>query len=142
MRYKRLGRTAVDVGVVGLGAEYLERAPRDTVISVVDVAIDEGINYIDLFMASPDVRDNFGIALRNRRHKVMVAGHIGSGFGNDQYYRTRDTKECRQFFIDLLQRLQTDYIDVLMLHYVDLVREDFLSLGKYFKRKEKFVLLA
>jgi len=123
MRYRKLGQTDVEIGIVGLGAEYLERASKDTVISVVNVAMDAGVNYIDLFMASPDVRDNFGIALRNKRHKVMVAGHIGSGFGNDQYYRTRDRVECRRFFVDLLQRLRTDYIDVLMLHYVDEVSD-------------------
>ena len=66
MIYRKLGRTGLDVGVVGLGAEYLEHEPANTVISVVHRAIDGGVNYIDLFMASPGVRDNFGKALRNR----------------------------------------------------------------------------
>ncbi len=119
MRYRKLGRTGVDVGIIGLGAEHLEHASRDTVASVVDEAIDNGVNYIDLFMASPNVRDNFGITLRNRRQKVMVAGHLGAAFKNGQYYRTRDKVICEEFFFDLLKRLQTDYIDVLMLHYID-----------------------
>lgn len=119
MRYRELGRTGVDVGIVGLGAEYLEHAPRDTVVSVVDEALDRGVNYIDLFMASPDVRDNFGIALKNKRHQVMITGHLGSAFKDAQYYRTRDRVVCEEFFNDLLRRLQTDYIDVLMLHYID-----------------------
>jgi len=60
MRYRKLGRTGIDVGIVGLGAEYLEHASEDTVTSVVHEAIDKGVNYIDLFMATPGVRDNFG----------------------------------------------------------------------------------
>ena len=119
MRYRTLGRTAIDVGIVGLGAEYLEFASKDTVISVVHEAIDKGVNYIDLFMASPDVRDNFGIALKDKRQEVMVAGHLGAALENGQYCRTRDRAISEHFFNDLLRRLQTDYIDALMLHYVD-----------------------
>ena len=119
MRYRKLGRTGVDVGIIGLGAEHLEHVSRDTLASVVDEAVDNGVNYIDLFMASPDVRDNFGITLRNRRQKVMVAGHLGVALRNGQYYKTRDNALAEQYFDDLLTRLQTDYIDVLMLHYID-----------------------
>jgi len=119
MRYRKLGRTGIDVGIVGLGAEYLEHAPRDTIDSVVSEAIDDGVNYIDLFMASPNVRDNFGVTLKNKRHKVMIAGHLGAVLSNGQYCRSRDMAVCEEYFIDLLVRLQTDYIDALMLHYVD-----------------------
>ena len=119
MRYRKLGRTEIDVGIVGLGGEYLEYASRDTIISVVNAAIAHEVNYVDLFMASPDVRDNFGIALKNKRHKAIVAGHLGAAFENGQYYRTRDKVVSEKFFNDLLTRLQTDYIDVLMLHYID-----------------------
>ena len=119
MRYRKLGKTAVDVGIVGLGAEHLEHVPRDTVLSVVNEALDHGVNYIDLFMASPGVRDNFGVALKGKRQSVMIAGHLGAALEDGQYHRTRDNVVCEQFFDDLLARLQTDYIDVLMLHYVD-----------------------
>ena len=119
MLYRKLGRAELDVGVVGLGAEYLEHAPRETVVSVVDEAIAGGVNYVDLFMASPDVRDNFGIALKGRRDRVMVAGHLGATLENGQYNKSRDRDLCEKFSDDLLLRLQTDYIDVLMLHFVD-----------------------
>jgi len=119
MRYRKLGRTAIDVGIIGLGAEYLEHASRDTIVSVVNEAIDHEVNYIDLFMASPDVRDNFGTALKNKRNKVMIAGHLGATLSNGQYCRSRDKALCGEYFNDLLVRLQTDYIDVLMLHFID-----------------------
>jgi len=119
MQYRKLGRTGIDVSIIGLGGEYLEHAPRDTIVSVVSTALDEGVNYIDLFMASPDVRDNFGIALKDQRHRVMVAGHLGSTLNNGQPDRSRDSDLCEQYFNDLLTRLQTDYIDVLMLFFID-----------------------
>ena len=119
MRYRKLGRTSLDVGIVGLGAEYLEYASTDTVTSVVHEAIDRGVNYIDLFMATPGVRDNFGTALKSKRHQVMIAGHLGSVLQNGQYCRSRDRVESKKFFEDLLTRLRTDYIDALMLHFVD-----------------------
>ena len=119
MKYRKLGRTSIDVGIIGLGAEYLEHVSRETITSVVHEAIDNGVNYIDLFMASPGVRDNFGTALQDKRHKVVIAGHLGSILQNGQYCRTRDKVLCETFFNDLLIRLHTDYVDVLMLHYVD-----------------------
>lgn len=119
MLYRKLGRAGVDVSVVGLGAEYLEHAPRETAVSVVDEAITGGVNYVDLFMASPDVRDNFGVALKGRRDQMMVAGHLGATLKNGQYSKSRERDLCEKFFDDLLLRLQTDYVDVLMLHFVD-----------------------
>ncbi len=119
MIYRKLGRTGADVGVIGLGAEYLEHEPEKTVVSVVHEAVDNGVNYIDLFLASPGVRDNIGKALINKRQKVMIAGHLGAVMRGGQYKRSRDNEESLTYFDDLLTRLRTDYIDVLMLHYVD-----------------------
>jgi len=119
MRYRKLGRTQIDVGIIGLGAEYLEHAERNTTVSVINEAIDNGVNYIDLFMASSDVRDNFGVALKGKRQQVMIAGHLGSVLSGGQYSRSRERTVCEHFFTDLLHRLKTDYIDVLMLHYID-----------------------
>jgi aryl-alcohol dehydrogenase-like predicted oxidoreductase len=119
MLYRKLGRTGVDVGVIGLGLEHLEHAPKETVVSIVREAIDNGVNYMDLFMGSSGIRDNVGIAIKGRRDKVMIAGHLGAAMKDGQYLRTRDKVVCEDFFNDLLKRLNTTYIDVLMLHFID-----------------------
>jgi predicted aldo/keto reductase-like oxidoreductase len=75
----------------------------------------------------------------------MIAGHLGSAFGDGQYYRTRDLEVSESFFYDLLNRLQTDYIDVLMLHYVDEPNDydvvfksgEFLELAKRLQKEGK-----
>ena len=119
MGYRKLGRTGVDVGVVGLGAEYIWHEPYATVASVVNEALDNGINYIDLFMGSPDVRDHFGKVLKGRRDRLMLAGHLGCADQEGQYWKTRDQNVCKTFIEDFYRRVQTDYIDVLFLHNVD-----------------------
>ena len=43
MEYRKLGRTDLDVSVIGLGTEYLNEQPRDTVVSVVREAIKHGV---------------------------------------------------------------------------------------------------
>lgn len=53
----------------------------------------------------------------------MIQGHIGSTWENGQYVRTRELEKVRPAFEDLLARLQTDYIDLGMIHYIDDVQE-------------------
>ncbi len=119
MEYRTLGKTGLKVCPIGLGTEHLVEVPRETVTSVVHEALDRGVNYIDLFLSLPDYRDNFGAALKERREEAIIAGHLGSAERDGHYFRTRDLHLSEHFFYDLLTRLHTDYIDVLMVHYVD-----------------------
>ncbi len=121
MEYRKLGRTGLDVSAIGLGgAQYMEILPPKLVVSIVQEALDNGINYIDLFSANPHIRDKIGLALKGKREKVIVTAHLGVSEKHGQYCRTRDVGECSRFFIDFLSRLQTDWVDILMLHFIDL----------------------
>jgi hypothetical protein len=93
------------------------------VSSVIHEAIDKGVNYIDLFSGNTDIRDKIGVALAGRRDKAVIAGHLGAAEKYGQYCKIRDQKQCERLFYDLLSRLRTDYIDILMLHFVDLEEE-------------------
>ena len=126
MVYRTLGRTGFSVGEIGLGCEHLENKPYEIVKEVVDEALLLGVNFWDLFMSEPQVRTNIGRALAGRRQEVLIQGHVGACWKNGQYARSRDVGECAEAFTDLLTRLQTDYIDVGMIHYVD-TQEDFDS---------------
>lgn len=124
MEYRKLGRTGLDVSAIGLGgAQYMEILPEKLVVSIVQEALDNGINYIDLFSANPHIRDKIGLALKGQREKVIIAAHLGVSEKQGQYCRTRDEGECSKFFIDFLTRLRTDYVDVLMLHFIDLEKD-------------------
>lgn len=119
MIYRNFPKTNTPVSVVSLGAEHLLQVDRATCIDVVSAAIDHEMNYIDLFMSEDYVRDNIGAALKGRRDKVMIAGHLGNTQKEGQAFRTRELGLCEQYFDELLTRLDTDYIDILMLHNID-----------------------
>jgi len=119
MEYRTLGRTGLRVSAIGLGGEFLEGKSREQIKDVIDAAIAGGINYLDVFMSEPNVRTDIGLALKGRRDAMYIQGHIGSIFEDGQWTRSRDLKKCIAFFEDLLTRLQTDYIDIGMLHCID-----------------------
>jgi len=124
MIYRTLGRTDEDVSIVGLGCEHMVDMPRRDIEAIVAAAVDLGANYLDIFMPQAEVRDDLGHALSGgRRDKVMVAGHIGAVVENGQYARTREPGPCAEFVDDFCRRLRTEVIDVLMLHYVDLMED-------------------
>ena len=145
MEYRKLGRTGLDVSAVGLGgAQYMEILPQKLVVSIVQEALDNGINYIDLLSANPHIRDKIGLALKGKREKAIVAAHLGVSEKHGQYCRTRDEGECSKFFIDFLSRLHTDWVDVLMLHFIDLENDyqrafngGILQLAKKYKKEGK-----
>lgn len=119
MRYRKLGKTGLTVSEVGLGGEWLERHNTQEVKDVIDACEKEGINILDCWMSEPNVRSNIGLALKGRREKWMIQGHIGSTWENGQYVRSRDLDKVKPAFEDLLTRLQTDYIDLGMIHFID-----------------------
>ena len=119
MNYRRLGKTELVVSEIGLGGEWLERHSCDECKEIIDCAGKLGINILDCWMSEPNVRSNIGRALAGRREQWFIQGHIGSTWQNSQYVRTRDPEKCREAFEDLLSRLQTDYIDLGMIHFVD-----------------------
>jgi len=119
MEYRELGNSGIKVSAVGMGGEYLEYTDRDTVIRTLHRAMELGVNILDIFMSNPEVRTNIGLALKGRRGDMIIQGHVCSVWENGQYARTRDLGKSKLFLEDLLERLQTDYIDIGMLHYVD-----------------------
>jgi predicted aldo/keto reductase-like oxidoreductase len=122
MEYRRLGRTGLDVSIIGLGMEHLCPVPGE-IAPVVHRAIDLGINYIDLMIWTTQVKDMFAAALKGHREQVLLAAHLGAAETRGQYRRSRDVKECEDLFIDWLARLQTDHVDVLHITYVDQVKD-------------------
>ena len=119
MRYRELGKTGLRVSEIGLGAEWLERHNEEEVQAVIDRCEGCGINILDCWMSNPQVRSSIGKALKGRREKWIIQGHFGSTWQEGQYVRSRDMVKVEEAFRDLLTRLQTDYIDLGMIHFVD-----------------------
>ena len=123
MKKRLLGKTGLYVSEIGFGGEWLERHPEKESIALMKYAGEKGINIIDCWMPDPKSRDIIGKAMAGNREKWYVQGHLGSTWQNGQYVRTRDMKYVKPAFEDLLTRLQTDYIDLGMIHYVDTLED-------------------
>lgn len=119
MKYRPLGATGIEVSEIGIGCGAFEKFDTAQAREYMSLAMDSGVNYIDIYDANPTVRTNIGYALRGRRDRMNIQGHIGVIWKDGQYSKTRDVEESRQGFEDLLTRLETDYIEVGMIHITD-----------------------
>ncbi len=119
MVYRTLGRTGLRVSEIGMGCEGFVDKPYEEVLALVDRMEALGVNCVDLYTPNPEVRSNLGRALRGRREKFVLQAHLCSVWKDGQYKRTRNIGEVRESFADQLERLETDRVEIGMIHYVD-----------------------
>lgn len=119
MNYRELGKTGLRVSEIGMGCEGFGEDNCQNTRRFFDIAEECGINYFDLYTSNPEVRASVGEALRGRREKFIIQSHVCSVWKNGQYRRTRNLAEVKEGFAEMLSLLQTDHIDIGMIHYVD-----------------------
>ena len=119
MRKRKLGKTGIEVSEIGFGGEWLARHEFEESVELLRYAHDKDINIVDCWMPDPKSRDIIGKAMEGSRESWYVQGHLGSTWQNGQYVRSRDMKDVKPAFEDLLRRLRTDYVDLGMIHYID-----------------------
>ena len=119
MQYRTLGRTGIRAGEIGMGCEGFVGKTAEQVMELVDLMEASGVNCIDLYSPNPELRSNLGRALRGRREKFVLQAHLCTVWKDGQYKRTRDMAEVRAGFQDQLNRLETDRVEIGMIHYVD-----------------------
>jgi L-galactose dehydrogenase len=122
MRYRKLGRTDLELSVLGFGA-----SPLGDVFSVTDpvesnlavhYAIERGINFFDVspYYGVTLAEQRLGVALAGVRHKVILATKCGR-YGADDF--DFSARKVVAGVCDSLVRLKTDYIDLLQVHDVE-----------------------
>ena len=119
MKYRELGNTGLMVSEIGMGCEGFREDGLAMTKRLLDVAEENGVNYFDLYASDPDIRRAAGQAMQGRRKKFIVQSHICSVWKNGQYLRTRNLAETKAGFEEMMKLLQTDYLDVGMIHYCD-----------------------
>jgi aryl-alcohol dehydrogenase-like predicted oxidoreductase len=123
MQYRQLGRSGVRVSAIGLGTNRFgsEAVPQEAVDSIVDAALDLGINHLDTANVYQDGRseETLGQALKGRWDRFVVASKVyfpvGEGpndRGNSRYHMMNAVEAS-------LRRLQSDHVDLLYLHRWD-----------------------
>lgn len=124
MIYRPIGKTGMNASIIGLGAEHLDNRTYAECEEVIEAALEFDINIIDVFMPGTPVRENISKALKGRRNKVLLQGHIGSVDIREQYDRTRDVATCKKYFENLLRSFETETIDLGMMFFID-TEEDY-----------------
>ena len=119
MNYRILGNTGLRVSEIGMGCEGFSEENFGMAKKLFDIAEEKGVNYFDLYASDPKVRAAVGEAMKGRREKFVVQSHICSLWKNGQYLRSRNLPEVKAGFEEMMDLLQTDYLDVGMIHYCD-----------------------
>jgi L-galactose dehydrogenase len=122
MQFTTLGKTGLTVSKLGLGGAPLaggyERHSPDAadITRVIHEAIDHGINFIDTAPLYGDGESELriGHALRGRREGVIIASKAVRRDWSYGYASTIESVEAS------LTRLQTDWIDIIQIHDVEL----------------------
>ncbi|HZP45899.1 MAG TPA: aldo/keto reductase [Candidatus Binataceae bacterium] len=120
MERRRLGKTGMEVSVLGFGASEIgyEHAPPATVERLLGGALDAGLNLIDTAACYADSEDLVGRAIGHRRGEVFLmtkCGHAGAEFNLPDWSPSLIVRSIERS----LKRLRTDYLDVVQLHSCD-----------------------
>jgi predicted aldo/keto reductase-like oxidoreductase len=110
---RRLGKTELEVSVIGVGGGHLVRPYIDEQMSVkiIQTAIDAGVTFMDNAWEyhQGESERRMGLALKGRRDQVTLMTKVCG--------RDRETAEVQLH--DSLRRLQTDVIDVWQFHEIN-----------------------
>ncbi len=124
MKYRRLGKTGLNVSVVGIGTwqfggEWGQDFTQPEADAILGRAKDLGINLIDTAECYGDHLSEtlIGKAIKGQRDQWVIATKFGHKFhGNFDRSEHWSAQEVRQQLEDSLRALQTDYIDVYQAH--------------------------
>ncbi len=113
MPRRPLGRTGIEVSVLGIGGYTLATAKDENEATrIVHEAIDAGIDFFDNAWEYHDGRAEewMGRALEGRRDKVVLMTKVCT--------HGRDARVAMRQLEDSLRRLRTDHLDVWQIHEV------------------------
>jgi aryl-alcohol dehydrogenase-like predicted oxidoreductase len=107
---RRLGKTGVDVTILGLGGEgvlrtfgYDKQASR-----LINEAVDLGINYFESARAYAGSESYYGMALKERRGNIFLTSKS----------HARDKKAALEHLHQTLSAMNTDHLDLWQVHDV------------------------
>jgi aryl-alcohol dehydrogenase-like predicted oxidoreductase len=122
MEFRRLGNSGLKVSEVGLGGNTFGWwANEQLSASIINTAIDAGVNFID----TADVYDRghseeyIGRTLKGKRQQVIIATKFGHPMGQAPNERGGSRHYILRAVDSSLKRLQTDYIDLYYMHTPD-----------------------
>ncbi len=114
MEKRRLGRTNMDVTVLGFGGAGIAGESMENIGRVLNSALDAGINVIDTAECYEGGEKSIGNAISKRRDEFFLFTKCGHprGIGSADW----SASSILQSIERSLRRLQTDRIDLIQLH--------------------------
>jgi len=114
MEKRRLGRTDMDVTVLGFGGAGIAGESIENIGNVLNSALDAGINVIDTAECYEGGEKSTGNAISKRRDEFLLFTKCGHprGIGSADW----SASSILQSIERSLRRLQTDRIDLIQLH--------------------------
>ena len=115
--------TPVAFGTWGVGGAGWDQNPDQTRVDAVAAAVECGINFIDTAPAynAGEAERRIGRALRETgaRERVYIATKCANAFIDGQYVRSGRADLILSQCEESLKNLQTDYIDLMIVHWPD-----------------------
>ncbi len=122
MEYRKLGRTELEVSVLGYGAsplgnEFEEIDAREGERAV-HMAIDHGVNFFDTspYYGRTLSEERLGQTLGAKRKDIVLATKCGR-YDVDRF--DFSAQRVRSSIDESLRRLRTDYVDILQMHDIE-----------------------
>jgi aryl-alcohol dehydrogenase-like predicted oxidoreductase len=122
MRYRHLGNSGLEVSEIGLGTNnFGGRMDAAAAAAVIDRAVDLGVNMIDTAnVYSKGLSEQYiGKAIKGKRDRVVLATKFGMKWGDGPHGMGGSRKHVVDMTNGSLERLGTDYIDVMQMHQPD-----------------------
>jgi aryl-alcohol dehydrogenase-like predicted oxidoreductase len=117
MEKRRLGKTDMDVSVLGFGGAEIgyEETSTETVADLLNSALDAGLNVVDTAECYRASEESIGKGVSNRRKDFYLFTKCGHPHGMESGANwSRDS--ILQSVERSLQRLKTDHLDLVQLH--------------------------
>ncbi len=127
MKYRKLGKSGIDVSVIGqgswgLGNDFFGDVDCNEGIKAIQQSIDLGVNMLDTAPGyGPQFESELAVAkaIQGRRDKVVLATKLGILRVAGAYVHCLDPQVMQWELEHSLKRLETDYIDVYYIHWPD-----------------------
>jgi len=110
MEMRKFGKTGLEVSLLGFGGFHLLEIPQKEATVLLNEYLDRGGNYIETAMSygQGESERKIGRAVSSRRDEYILVTKTGD----------RDAEGCRKSVEGSLENLQTDHVDILLMHGV------------------------